>query len=105
VIGGALYLAAQGGLGIGLGTILRRTAGAVAALVGLLLVVPLVASFLPSSWNEAITKYFPAQAGMAVFRVTPDTTSLPPWTGFAVLLGWAAVSLIAGAVFLARRDA
>jgi hypothetical protein len=105
VTGGALYLAAVGALGIGLGTILRRTAGAVAALVGLLLVVPLVASFLPSSWNEAITKYFPAQAGMAVFRVTPDAASLPPWTGFAVLLGCAAVSLIAGAILLARRDA
>jgi hypothetical protein len=35
VIGGALYLAAVGVLGLGLGTILRRTAGAITALVGL----------------------------------------------------------------------
>ncbi len=42
VFGGALYLAAVGLLGIGLGVILRRTAGAVAALVGLLVLAPLV---------------------------------------------------------------
>ena len=36
VIGGAMYLSVLGALGIGLGTILRRTAGAIAALVGLL---------------------------------------------------------------------
>lgn len=105
VTGGALYLAAVGALGIGLGTILRRTAGAIAALVGLLLVVPLVASFLPASWQADVVKYFPAQAGMAVFRVVPDPTALSPWTGFAVLLGYAALSLAAGAVLLTRRDA
>jgi len=105
VVGAALYLAAVGALGLGLGTILRRTAGAIAALVGLLLVIPLVTTLLPASWNEDLTRYLPAQAGMAVIRVVPDATSLSPWTGFAVLVGYAAVSLVAGAVLLTRRDA
>lgn len=105
VIGGALYLVAVGLLGLGLGTIIRRTAGAVAALVGLLVVVPLVASFLPASWNESVAKYFPAQAGMAVFGVVPDPSALSPWAGFTVLVAYAALTLIIGGLLLARRDA
>jgi ABC-2 type transport system permease protein len=103
--GGALYLAAVGLRGRGLGPILRRTAGAVAALAGLLVVVPLVTGFLPSSFQEAIGKYFPAQAGMAVFRVVPDPGALSPWTGFAVLLAYGALALAVGGLFLVRRDA
>ena len=105
VIGGTLYLGAVGLLGLGLGTIIRRTAGAVAALVGVLFVIPLVASFLPSSWNETVTKYFPAQAGMAVFGVVPDPKVLAPWTGFGVLLAYVAVILAIGGFLLTRRDA
>jgi ABC-2 type transport system permease protein len=105
VIGGALYLAAVGLLGLGLGTILRRTAGAISALVGLLVVVPIVAGFFPASWNESVGKFFPARAGMAVFNVLPDPTSLSPGVGFAVLLAYAALSLTVGGVLLARRDA
>jgi ABC-2 type transport system permease protein len=105
VIGGALYLAAVGILGLGLGTILRRTAGAISSLVGVLVVVPIVAGFFPASWNESVGKFFPARAGMAVFNVLPEPTSLSPWVGFAVLVAYAALSLVVGGWVLARRDA
>jgi hypothetical protein len=105
VIGGALYLAAVGLLGLGVGTILRRTAGAISALVGLLVVIPIVAGFFPASFNESVGKYFPARAGMAVFNVNSDATALSPWVGFAVLVAYAALALVAGGFLLARRDA
>ncbi len=105
VFGGALYLAAVGLLGIGLGVILRRTAGAVAALVGLLVLAPLVGGFLPASFQESAGKYFPAQAGMAVFGVVPDPTALAPWTGYGVLLAYVVGTLVVGGLLLARRDA
>ena len=105
VFGGALYLAAVGLLGIGLGVILRRTAGAVAALVGLLVLAPLVGGFLPASFQESAGKYFPAQAGMAVFGVVPDPRALAPWTGYGVLLAYVAVALVVGGLLLTRRDA
>jgi hypothetical protein len=104
VLGGALYLATVGVLGLGLGTIIRRTAGGIAAFVGLLFILSVVSDFLPASWNH-VTKYFPARAGAAVFKVVPDPTSLSPWTGFAVLLAYATISLLAGGWLLARRDA
>lgn len=106
VVGGALYLAAIGLLGLGLGTILRRTAGAIAALVGLVLILPILANFLPSPWNDDVSKYLPGEAGAAIFGVIPrSSTSLSPWVGFAVVCAYAAVALALGAVLLDRRDA
>ena len=105
VFGGALYLAGVGLLGVGLGTILRRTAGAVAALVGLLFILPIVTGFLPSSFQETIGKYFPAQAGMSIFNVVPSPDALSPWTGFAVLIAYGVVTLAIGGLLLVRRDA
>jgi hypothetical protein len=105
VLGGALYLTGIGLLGVGVGTLVRRTAGATAALVGLLFIVPIVTGFLPTSFQESIGKYLPAQAGMAIFNVVPDPRALAPWTGFAVLLAWAAVTLTIGGALLLRRDA
>lgn len=105
VFGGALYLTGVGLLGVGLGTILRRTAGAVAALVAFLFIVPIVTGFLPSGFQQSIGKYLPAQAGMAIFNVVPDPRALSPWAGFAVLLAYGAVALAIGALLLVRRDA
>ena len=51
VIGSALYLAVTGLLGLALGTLLRSTAGGIAALFGLLFAIPLVVGFLPGSWS------------------------------------------------------
>ena len=105
VLGGALYLTGIGLLGVGVGTLVRRTAGATAALVGLLFIVPIVTGFLPTSFQETIGKYLPAQAGMAIFNVVPAPRALTPWSGFAVLLAWAAITLAIGGVLLFRRDA
>jgi hypothetical protein len=105
VLGGALYLTGIGLLGVGVGTLVRRTAGATAALVGLLFIVPIVTGFLPTAFQETIGKYLPAQAGMAIFNVVPDPRALSPWTGFAILLAWAAVTLAIGGALLVRRDA
>jgi ABC-type transport system involved in multi-copper enzyme maturation permease subunit len=106
VVGGALYLAAVGLLGLGLAAIVRRTAAAIATLVGLLLILPILASFLPDPWNTDVAKYLPGEAGGAIFHVVQrDTTFLAPWPGFAVLAAWTAAALILGAVLLDRRDA
>jgi hypothetical protein len=42
---------------------------------------------------------------MAVLSVVLDRTSLSPWAGFNVLVGYAALSLLAGRLLPARRDA
>ena len=42
VLGGGLYLALVGLLGLGIGTLIRRTAGAIATLVGLIVILPVL---------------------------------------------------------------
>lgn len=105
VIGSALYLAVVGLLGLGLGALLRNTAGAISALFGVLFVLPIIVRFLPSSWSDPIDKYLPGTVGEAVTHVHPDPTALAPWTGFALFCGYAAIVLLAAAVRLRRRDA
>ena len=103
VLGSALYLTLVGLLG--LGALLRSTAGAIAALFGVLFAVPLVAAFLPGNWSDDVSKYLPAQAGMAVTAVRPDSSSLAPWAGIGVLCLYTAVVLALGALRMQHRDA
>ncbi len=105
VIGSALYLAVIALLGLGLGALTRHAAGGIAALFALLYGAPLAASFLPGHWATDVTRYLPATAGQAVTAVKPDPTLLPPWTGFAVLCGYAAVLLAIAAARMGRGDA
>jgi ABC-2 type transport system permease protein len=106
VIGSALYLAVAGLLGLGLGALLRSTAGGISALFGLLFAVPLVASFLPGNWAGEVGKFLPASAGQAVTSVYPDpATSLAPWTGFGVFCLYTLVVLGLAAQRMRRGDA
>lgn len=107
VMGAAVYLAVFGLLSLGLGALIRRTAGAVAALIALLIVLPAAVGALPAAWQGDITPYLPSVAGQAVIgrtKFTPAGHLLAPWTGFAVFCGYAAAILIAAAIALSRRD-
>ncbi len=106
VLGSALYLAAVGLLGLGLGAALRNTAGAISALFGLLFGLQIVVGLLPSSWSDHVYKYLPVPAGTAVTTVHPDPTALlAPWTGLGVFCLYVAVLLGLGAWRLRHRDA
>lgn len=108
VFGAGLYLVAIGLLGMGLGWLLRHTAGAIATLFGTLFIVPLIVHFLPAPWPTNVMKWLPGAvgdtAGVAVWTAHPGTHSLGPWTGFAVLMLWVVAVFAAGAVTLRRRD-
>ena len=105
VVGGALYLTAVALLGMGLGAVLRNTAAGIGAVVGVLFVVPILANFLPSDIAANVNKWLPTQAGFSVLASVPNANDLAPWTGLAVLAGYALLALAAGAVVMVRRDA
>ena len=105
VVGGALYLTIVGLLGLGIGTILRHSAAGISTILGLLFVLPILASFLPHSWQEHVVKYLPGQAGQAIFQRGPDPVTLGPWAGLGVFAGYALLSLVIGGILLRRRDA
>jgi len=105
VAGSAVYLTAIGLIGLALGTLLRRTAGAIATLFGLVLVAPALAQALPSPWDADVSKFLPSGLGTALFSVRQKSDFLSPGTALAVLAAYVVVALALAAVVLERRDA
>jgi ABC-2 type transport system permease protein len=108
VLGSGLYLAVLGLLALGMGSLIRRTAGGIAAVVGLIVILPVLVQGLPPAWQADIIRYLPSVAGQAVIgrtKFTPPGPVLSPWAGFALFCGYTAVVLIAAALTLSRRDA
>jgi ABC-2 type transport system permease protein len=105
VLGAGAYLTIVGLLGLAIGTILRRTAGAIATLFGLVLVFPLLAQALPSPWNHDISKYLPSQLGEAMFSVRPDPNLLSPGTALIVAAIWLTAACTLATILITRRDA
>jgi len=106
IFGAALYMVGVGLLGLGCGFIIRNTGGAIAALFGLLLVLPLLAQALPGSLQQDVTKYLPLLAGTAIMNTTQrGTDQLAPWTGLGVFALYVAAALGLGLYVLRRRDA
>jgi ABC-type transport system involved in multi-copper enzyme maturation permease subunit len=105
VIGSALYLTVIGLLGLGLGALLRTTAGAISALFGVLFALQIIVGFLPENLSDDINRYLPVPAGVAVTYVRPDSLSLGPWAGFGVLCAYTALLLGLAAWRMRRRDA
>jgi len=103
-VGAGLYLAAVGLLGFGIGAAVRHTAGALAALFGLLFLPSALADLLPPSRHYLI-EYMPANSGSQVFTANPQPPALAPWTGLAVFCLYVLASLIAALVLTERRDA
>jgi ABC-2 type transport system permease protein len=105
VIGAALYLTVLAVLTVGVGTVIRNTAGGICAFVAIFFVIPPLMNVLPSNWNDAISPYLPGSAGSSLLQLTHDHNSLRPWPGFALFCGYALLSLALGAIVLKRRDA
>jgi ABC-2 type transport system permease protein len=105
VTGGGLYLAVLGLFGLGLGAIIRVSAGAIAALFGVLFVPQILAELLPHSWKATIGPYLPMQAGSQIMSLHHEAGALGAWSGFGVFCIYAAVALAVGFVLITRRDA
>jgi len=105
IIGGGLYLLVLGLLGLGLGAIIRSSAGTIAALFSLLFVPTIFINLLPQSWQATVGPYVPMEAGSQIFiAVHHDPNSLGPWSGFGVFCLYAATALGIGFILIQRRD-
>ena len=105
VLGGAVKMVLIGVIAVGVGAIVRHTAGAVAVLFAILLIIPGLVQLLPQPWNNDITLYLPSSAGAAMSAVVHFPNLLGPTAGFLVLLAYAAATLGVALVLLVRRDA
>ncbi|MGD0069344.1 MAG: ABC transporter permease subunit [Streptosporangiaceae bacterium] len=105
VVGSSLYLTVVVIIALALGALLRRTAAALSAFVAMFFVVPIVVGALPHSIT-GFAPYLPSNAGEALWgQSVTGANTLSPWTGFAVLCGYAVVLTALAAWQLRRRDA
>ncbi|MHB1595998.1 MAG: ABC transporter permease subunit [Streptosporangiaceae bacterium] len=111
VIGGGLFLAVTGLLSFGIGAILRHSAGAISAGIGLMFVLMILTNFLPgppSGWfgQADIDKWMPFFAGSHIWQnQLIGVNPFSPWVGFAVFCSYAAVAIAGGLTVFMRRDA
>lgn len=109
VLGGAaLYLATVAVLALAVAAMLRHTAGALATMLALLLVVENVIAALPFEFFRTISPYLPQTAGTRLTleqSVIDATTGLGAWQGYGVLAAWTVLAAVVAAVLLRRRDA
>lgn len=106
VIGAPLYLTVAAMTALALGAALRDTAASISTFVAVFFVIPPMTLLLPESWSGRFVQYLPSNAGGMLIDGTYGVANpLSPWTGFAVMCGYAAVVIAAAAIQLRRLDA
>ena len=106
VLGAALYLTVAGLTAIALGALLRNTAVAITTFVAVFFVIPPLTNLLPTSLTDHFVQYLPSNAGAVLLDGTFGVAHpLSPWTGFAVMCGYAVVLIGFAAWRLRRVDA
>lgn len=106
VAGGGFYLAVIGLLGMGLGGIIRSTAGAVAVLFGMLFVPNILLEVLPQAWRTTVGPYLPMEAGSQIFIAQGGhAEDLGAWAGLGVFSLYAVAAAVGSLVLIDRRDA
>lgn len=103
---GVLAMATFALLGLGWGFIIRNGAGAIAATVGILFVLPIVLSLFALggeswAWIVDLGQYLPAAAAQVVTSPAPEDF----WPALITLLAWPAATLLGGWAVLRTRDA
>jgi len=105
VLAAGLVLAACALVGLGLGAIIRHTAGAIAATVAVICLLPAACLFLPGPWNARIGRFTLPGAAYQVAARHPQAGLLSPALSLLVLLAWPTAVLLVAAVAITRRDA
>jgi hypothetical protein len=100
-----VYLGVIGLIGLGLGTVVRHTGGAVGTLFGLLF-VPMIMAAMFGPGGISVSRFVPMMMLVNSISVTsPVPGMVPAWLGTLVMCGYAAVIVLLGGLLLRRRDA
>ncbi|MGW1325476.1 ABC transporter permease [Streptomyces antibioticus] len=105
VLGGALFLALAGLLGLAVGTLIRSTTATVTTLFAVFLIVPAFGPALPGALSDWTHTYWPPSAGGQIMTGYHDPALLHPWPGLAVMAGCVVIVLTAAFFTFRKRDA
>jgi ABC-2 type transport system permease protein len=117
LLGGAGYLGLLAVLAMSIGAIVRNSAAGISAVLGLILVLPVVLSIFAAiaqvEWVRNVAAFLPDSSGaggrMFSYSVDglpapPDIVVLEPWQGLVVLLIWVGTFFAMASVLMKRRD-
>jgi ABC-2 type transport system permease protein len=102
----AAYLALLSVFALGVGTMLRSSAGGIATVVGILLVLPTVLQMIPADWARDLAPYLLSVSGLNMFSQVSFTDNVGEFVrNLVTVLGWVAASSVGGSLLLKKRDA
>lgn len=116
ILAAAGYPALVALFSVGVGTMLRNSAGSIAAVLGLLLVVPTIVQLFGAltgeDWVFDVGNFLPSSLGSVMYMPTVDgnavmmqgTVSLDPLQATLAMIAWVVAALVGGAVLLKSRD-
>ncbi len=99
----AFVFAAGSALAVGLGFLLRNTAGALVTVFLLMLVLPLLLPQFGYEWMSALAEVLPGSG--AAFLLLGEVPGMTAVSSVTVVLGWAGGALLLGWLQLIRNDA
>jgi ABC-type transport system involved in multi-copper enzyme maturation permease subunit len=105
VIFSGVYLTLFAALSFGLGIIIRHSGASICAIVGILLIVPLIFDFLPQNVREAGDKFLPSELGNVMSSPSLVSHDFGVWTSVILLVVYAVVSVGVGISLFTKRDA
>lgn len=103
-LGTALYLSLIGLAGVAAGFLVRKAGTAVALLVGVTYIAPMLWPLLPAPLDRFTQRYWPISAGAQIMARGRDPLALPPWAGLGLLAGTVCVTLASAFLVFRYRD-
>ncbi|WP_126639338.1 ABC transporter permease [Embleya hyalina] len=109
VVGSATYLALLGLFGLGVGTMLRHSAGAITAVLAIVLVPTIFGGFIPGKFGDWVVVYSPTALLTKMVAPYGDVEGgmaggLGPWPGMVLMTCYAAAALAGAATLIKSRD-
>jgi ABC-2 type transport system permease protein len=104
VLAAGFALAVSAVVGVGVGAIIRHTAGGIAAAVIVVYLLGVLCLILPAPWNTRLGTFTLPFAAYQAVTLHPNAGLLSPGLSVLVLVAWPAVTLLVAGAVIVRRD-
>jgi ABC-type transport system involved in multi-copper enzyme maturation permease subunit len=99
-----LYLTLLSVLAFSLGLLLRQSAACISVFVSILLIIPIISLFLPTSWQNDMQRFFPSEMGHAMISTANVPHDFGATESLIVLVLYVVVLFAVGVSVFTRRD-
>ena len=105
VLAAGFYLAVMAWVGLGLGAVIRHTAGAITAMTAVVFLLPTIIRALPTPWNVRIGRCTINGAAQQMIAHHPAAGYFAAGPSFVICTAYAVAAIAAAALVITCRDA